>query len=138
MAPSGSIEITTSAPSTAACSVAAALHPSLTACCTEAGTRSNARTEKPALTRLAAIGPPMLPNPKNATVLVMPCSPSEIRQRMGCITPGRCQILLSDGRRQFRQRGRIETRRIVLVDDLGAHALAEHAVFGAIERGHQL
>src|SRR3990167_5844115 len=75
MAPSGSIDITKSAPSSAAFSVVAAMQPSVTACCTEAGTRSKARTWKPALTRLAAIGPPMLPNPKNATVLAMliPC-----------------------------------------------------------------
>ena len=64
--PAGSMVITTSAPFTAATELSAISAPSALACAREASTRSNAVTVWPPLTRLAAIGPPILPKPMNA------------------------------------------------------------------------
>jgi len=64
--PAGSMVITTSAPCTAATELSATPAPSALACARDASTRSNAVTWWPALTRLAAIGPPILPRPMNA------------------------------------------------------------------------
>ena len=61
----GSMLITTSAPATAAAGSAATATPSASTVLSSSGTRSKAVTVWPALTRLAAIGPPMLPTPKN-------------------------------------------------------------------------
>ncbi len=64
--PAGSMVMTTSAPFTAAAALSAIAAPSLFAWLREASTRSKAITLWPALTRLAAIGPPILPRPMNA------------------------------------------------------------------------
>src|SRR5712691_1792748 len=64
--PAGSIVITTSAPFTALTALSAITAPSAFACLREASTKSKPVTLSPALTRLAAIGPPMLPSPMNA------------------------------------------------------------------------
>ena len=68
--PAGSIVMTTSAPFTAATALSAIAAPSALAWLREASTRSNAITLWPALTRLAAIGPPMLPRPMNAMLAI--------------------------------------------------------------------
>ena len=64
--PAGSMVMTVSAPFTAAAALSAMVAPSLLAWFFEASTRSKAMTLWPALTRLAAIGPPILPRPMNA------------------------------------------------------------------------
>src|SRR6202011_4741108 len=71
--PAGSMVITTSASLTASAALAAIATPSAFAVSSDAGTRSKPRTLWPALTRLAAIGPPMLPRPMNAMlVMILP------------------------------------------------------------------
>src|SRR4051794_7364532 len=64
--PAGSMVMTTSAPFTEPAELSAMAAPSAFACAREVSTRSNATTLWPALTRLAAIGPPILPRPMNA------------------------------------------------------------------------
>src|ERR1700722_5992642 len=68
--PAGSIVITTSAPLTEAIELSAMAAPSALAWSREAATRSKGMTLWPALTRLAAIGPPMLPRPMNAMLAI--------------------------------------------------------------------
>ena len=68
--PAGSIVMTTSAPFTAATALSAIAAPSAFDWLREASTRSNATTLWPALTRLAAIGPPILPRPMNAMLAI--------------------------------------------------------------------
>src|SRR6202008_2100384 len=76
--PAGSMVITTSAPFTELTELSAIAGPSAFACAREASTRSNATTLWPALTRLAAIGPPILPRPMNA-MFAMSISSAESR-----------------------------------------------------------
>src|SRR5271154_1734723 len=62
--------MTISSPATAAAALGATLPPALPRASSAAGTRSKPSTRWPALTRLAAIGPPMLPRPMKAMVLM--------------------------------------------------------------------
>src|SRR5215218_8251568 len=64
--------MTTSASATAAAPVSKTLAPLSSAAAFNAGTGSNALTVRPAATRLAAIGPPMLPSPRNAMFMPRP------------------------------------------------------------------
>src|SRR4051794_12468193 len=64
--PAGNMVITTSAPFTEAAALPAIVTPSDLAWSSRPCTRSKPETVWPALTRLAAIGPPMLPSPMNA------------------------------------------------------------------------
>ena len=66
MSPFGSMVITTSVPATASAALSNTATPTAVAAATAAGTGSNPRTLCPAATRFADIGPPMLPNPRNA------------------------------------------------------------------------
>jgi hypothetical protein len=75
--PAGSMVTTTSASATASRAEPATLTPSALACSQEAGTRSKPTTRCCALTRFAAIGPPILPRPMNA-MLVMNVSPVRV------------------------------------------------------------
>ena len=68
MSPLGSEVITTSASATASAPLSNTWAPLSAAAAFSAGTGSKPRTVWPAATRLAAIGPPMWPNPKNAIV----------------------------------------------------------------------
>src|SRR4051812_40830641 len=68
--PAGSMVTTTSAPLTEPTELSAIAAPSALAWSREAATRSNAVTLWPALTRLAAIGPPILPRPMNAILAI--------------------------------------------------------------------
>lgn len=78
--PAGSMVMTTSAPSAAARAEPATVIPSARAASSEAGTRSKPRTVWPAFTRLAAMGPPMLPRPMNPMVCAIPSS-------LSCLSP---------------------------------------------------
>src|SRR5664279_3629179 len=69
--PAGSMVMTTSTPFTALTELSEMAAPSVLACAREASTRSNATTLWPALTRLAAIGPPILPRPMNAMLVML-------------------------------------------------------------------
>src|SRR5687768_9847685 len=70
MSPLGSEVITTSASATAAVPVSKVLTPLAAAFSRNSGTRSKPWTVCPPATRLAAIGPPILPSPRKATVLI--------------------------------------------------------------------
>jgi hypothetical protein len=63
--PAGSMVTTTSALSTVALALATICTPSLAEASRDVATTSKPKTWPPALTRLAAIGPPMLPRPMN-------------------------------------------------------------------------
>src|ERR1041385_527729 len=69
--PAGSMVITTSAPLTEAAALPATVTPSVLAWSSRPCTRSKPETFCPALTRLAAIGPPMLPSPMNAMCAIV-------------------------------------------------------------------
>src|SRR5215470_6327310 len=122
--PAGSMVTTTSAPFTAPAAVSAITAPSLFAWLREASTRSKATTLWPALTRLAAIGPPMLPRPMNAIVAISLVLPDT------SLSLGESQLVRADSgevRRQHLGRHVLDPRRrpfwvAVLVDDGGAHA----------------
>src|ERR1700722_19411483 len=73
MSPFGSIVMTTSALATASAALSNTSTPLDSAAATAAGTGSNPRTLWPAVTRFADIGPPMLPNPRNAIRVI--CEP---------------------------------------------------------------
>lgn len=60
--------MTTSAPATASTAVSKAATPAAAAADSAAGTGSNPRTAWLAATRFVAMGPPMWPNPRKATV----------------------------------------------------------------------
>src|SRR3982075_1781845 len=81
--PAGSIVITTSAAFTAAAALSAMAAPSAFAWLREASTRSKPVTLSPALTRLAAIGPPMLPRPMNAMFAIALFPP--LQQFLFCV-----------------------------------------------------
>ena len=70
MLPAGSMVTTTSAPSTAAVALSLTVTPFAAAVLRLSATRSKPRTWCPALTRLAAMGLPMLPSPMNAMVVM--------------------------------------------------------------------
>ncbi len=74
--PAGNMVMTTSASATASRAEAATAMPSASACAHEAGTRSKPTTRCCALTRLAAMGPPMLPRPMKAMVVIARVRPS--------------------------------------------------------------
>src|SRR5439155_18299492 len=125
--PAGSMVTTTSAPFTEATEFSAMAAPSVFAWSREAATRSNAVTLWPALTRLAAIGPPILPRPVNAMFAMCFLRLSLffdlrefqfVRDDLGKI------------RRDHLRRDVLDARRrpfwlAVLVDHGGAHALAK-------------
>ena len=67
---SGTIVITTSASRTAEATSSAPRPPFSTSSLTFSGLRLYPTTSNPALTRFAAIGPPMIPSPMNATVVI--------------------------------------------------------------------
>ena len=73
--PAGNMLTTTSAPCTAARAESAVLPPACSKVAKASGIKSNAVTLWPAFTRLAAIGPPMLPRPINAifVMLILRC-----------------------------------------------------------------
>src|SRR6195952_2333595 len=62
--------MTTSAPATASAPESKTLTPLASAASFKAGTGSKPRTVWPAVTRLAAIRPPLLPSPRNAMVVI--------------------------------------------------------------------
>ena len=66
--PAGSMVTTTSAAPAACAALSAIFTPSFAAASRDSATRSTPVTSCPALTRLAAIGPPMLPSPMKAIV----------------------------------------------------------------------
>ena len=68
----GNMLTTTFAPCTASCALNAAVAPSATSLLTASLDRSNTRTSCPAFFRLMAMGPPILPKPMNA-IVVMCC-----------------------------------------------------------------
>ena len=68
---SGTIVATTSASRTASAMLAAPRPPAAASCSTRAGLRLYPVTSKPALTRLAAIGAPMMPSPMNPILVLM-------------------------------------------------------------------
>src|SRR5882757_10158860 len=136
--PAGSMVMTTSAPFTALMLLSAIAAPSLLAWSHEAATRSNAVTLWPALIRLAAIGPPILPSPMNATFAMKnpPLATFLFAVR-------ECQFVGADPgevRREHLRRHVLDSRRrpfriAVLVDHGGAHALAEIVAGEYLERG---
>src|SRR6204780_1211822 len=71
MSPFGSMVMTTSALATASAALSNTSTPLEVAAATAAGTGSNPRTPGPALARFADIGPPMLPNPRNAIWVIV-------------------------------------------------------------------
>src|SRR3984893_4841164 len=92
MSPLGSDVITTSASATASAPLSKTCAPFSAAAAFSAATGSKPRTVCPAATRFAAIGPPMWPNPKNATVLTRD-PPSLLAESSsgllcGCAGPG--------------------------------------------------
>src|SRR5215472_46574 len=125
--PAGSIVITTSAPFTDDAALSAIAAPSAPAWLREASTRSNATTLWPALTRLAAMGPPILPRPMNAIVVIWYSSaaflfvllePEFVGADFGKVRGDevRCHVLNSRRR---------PPGIAILVDDCSAHTLAE-------------
>src|SRR5262245_1979452 len=70
--PAGSMVTTTSAPFTASTALGAGVTPSFSAASSDAFTRSKPRTWCCALTRLRAIGPPMLPRPMKPIFAMVP------------------------------------------------------------------
>src|SRR6476469_7230237 len=127
--PAGSIVITTSAPFTAAAALSAIAAPSALAWLREASTKANPVTLSPALTRLAAIGPPMLPRPMNAIFAIVWSPPLQqflfgvveyqfAGADLGKVRRNHFRRHIADGRRR-------PTRIAVLVDHGRAHALAE-------------
>ena len=70
--PAGSMVTTTSAAATASRALGAMRTPDAAAAVFAASTRSKPSTEWPALTRLAAIGAPMLPRPRKAIFVICP------------------------------------------------------------------
>src|SRR5512139_3328127 len=135
--PAGSMVTTTSAPFTAPVALSAIDAPSALAWSREASTRSNAMTLWPALTRLAAIGPPMLPRPMNAIVAISLSSAFSVSLSV------EFQFVsadLGEIRRNHSWRDVLDPRRrpfriAVLVDDRGADALAEIVAAEDFERG---
>src|SRR5205807_10299874 len=113
-------------PLTAPTELSAIAAPSAFACLREASTRSNATTLWPALTRLAAIGPPMLPRPMNAifaisnppleTCLVWSAKSEFVGADLGEIRRDHCRRHVLDQRRR-------PFWTAVLVDHGSAHAL---------------
>src|ERR1043166_2796699 len=126
--PAGSIVITTSAPFTEAAALPATATPSDFAWSSRPCTRSKPSTLCPALTRLAAIGPPILPSPMNAMCVISLPPVEELLFR--CIE--RELVLAKAGkiRREHFRRDVLDCRRrpfriAVLVDHRRAHALAK-------------
>src|ERR1700712_731279 len=76
MAPLGSEVMTTSASVTASAPVSNTFAPVASAAAFRSATGSKPRTANPPATRFAAIGPPMLPSPKNAIVVISSSLPS--------------------------------------------------------------
>ena len=70
MSPLGSMVMTTSASATASAALSNTATPLAAAAVAAAGTGSKPRTVWPAATRFADIGPPMLPSPRNAMVVM--------------------------------------------------------------------
>src|SRR3954449_2683962 len=137
--PAGSIVTTTSAPLTAPGALSAMPAPSELACFREASTRSNPVTLWPALTRLAAIGPPMLPRPMNA-MLVMMRFPSQ-KEMLFCLTENQFagakfgEVRRDHLRRQILDARRRPARISILVDHGRAHAFPEIVAGEHLKRG---
>src|SRR5258708_3704646 len=72
MAPLGSIETTASTPCTASRTEVKASQPLPLALSSASAAKSKARTSCPALTRFAAMPPPMLPSPMKAIFMLLP------------------------------------------------------------------
>src|SRR3979490_1096985 len=136
--PAGSMVMTTSAPFTAATELSAIAAPSALACSREAPTKSNAITLSPALTRLAAIGPPMLPSPTNATLAMSNSLRSGVS--IGFAKHEFVRADLCEVQRNYLRRNILDPRwrppRIaVLVDDSRAHAFAKIVAGEHFKRG---
>src|ERR1700731_4899791 len=80
--------ITTSPCATASAALPKTWTPSPAAAELAAGTGSKPRTVCPAATRFVAIGPPMLPRPRNAIVLICASSPSLLASAASRLHPG--------------------------------------------------
>ena len=76
---SGTMVATTSASATAPAMSFAPWPPAATSCSTRAGLRLYPVTSNPALTRLAAIGAPMMPSPINPIFVLMNSPPESAR-----------------------------------------------------------
>src|SRR5882757_1968861 len=136
--PAGSMVMTTSAPLTAPTELSAIAAPSAFACLREASTRSNATTLWPALTRLAAIGPPILPRPMNAMLAMSISLRRAFLFRL--IEHEFVGADLGEIRRYHRRRHILDPRRrpfwvTVLVDDGRAHAFAKIVAGEHFQRG---
>src|SRR5580704_5020630 len=137
--PAGSMVITTSAPFTEATALSAIAAPSLFAWSREAATRSKATTLWPALTRLAAIGPPILPRPMNAMLVMLKFPP------LGAFLSrvAEYQFIGADFGKVWRcylRRDIFNSRRrpfwfAVLVDHRRTHALAKIVAGKHLQRG---
>ena len=82
--PAGSMLMTTSQSATASRASPAAIQPAAIALATLSGIKSNTRTPCPALARLAAMGPPMLPSPINP-ILVISFAPCRAGSPATCV-----------------------------------------------------
>src|ERR1043166_6555133 len=126
--PAGSMVMTTSASLTEAAALAAIATPSDLAWSSKPCTRSKPETLCPALTRLAAIGPPMLPSAMNAMCAMVLPPVEELLFRLI-----EHELVLAEARKIRRQHFRRDvldfTRRpfriAVLVDHRRAYALAK-------------
>src|SRR5579883_2403218 len=86
-----------------------------------AALRSKPVTSCPALTRLAAIGPPMFPRPMNPIAVIALSSLVEIEFARAERPEVEGDVVVPD----LGQRRRLPARVLVLVDEEGAHALEE-------------
>src|SRR5579883_2818678 len=116
---------TTSTPAAASAALLAATAPALTTASRLGFTTSNARSVWPALSRLRAIGPPILPRPMKPIVAM--ASSSVVVVELGFARERR-EIGIDFRRRRLRKRGRAPFRCVVLVDEHGAHAFEEIGV----------
>src|SRR5207253_215923 len=124
--PAGSMVITTSASFTESAALAATVTPSALAWSSRPCTRSKPKTLWPALTRLAAIGPPILPSPMNAMCAIVLPPVQELLSRFF-----EHELVLAKVRKIRRQHFRRDVldcrrrpfRTAVLVDHRGADAL---------------
>src|SRR5699024_1832124 len=133
--PAGNMEIMTSAWATASAALEATCAPCSCASSSCSLTRSNTTSCSPAWSRLAAIGPPMLPSPMNAIVpaIVSSCyCSSQIGQRAFVIVRGQAErlgdVLHGDVVGPCRRPGRL----LVLVHQQRADAFGKIGVARAL------
>src|SRR5580698_8756155 len=120
--PAGSMVTMTSASSTALLVLATISTASWAAASREAATRSKPRTRFPAFSRLAAIGPPILPRPINPIfdiVCLVHLRKLQLQRADGL------EVALDDIRRDIFKPGRLPSRVAILVDDGGADTFDE-------------